>query len=252
MRNVHARGGPRGAEVAATVHVAKWLGIVLVGMVVLLVAAMTLLPLATRHFTDSWGATPDEVAAALPGDDLIPARREISTKALTIDAPPQVVYALIQQMGQHRAGWYGWDWFYNATGSSDFVDGHYSTRIVPELQGVKAGDKIYINNMVAYEVMEADPDKTLVLMTGTLTPEQVEARSVPQTWSANTMAWVVRPAGDGGTRLLLRMRADGTESGFARWMWNGPMNLGGALFSRKTMAGIKRTAEALAEEGQGV
>lgn len=42
------------------------------------------------------------------------------------------------------------------------------------------------------------------------------------------------------------MRADGSETGFARWVWNGPLNFGGALFSRKTMVGIKRTAEALA------
>ena len=152
----------------------------------------------------------------------------------------------MQQMGRHRAGRYGWDWFYNAAGSSGFVDGHYSTRVVPELQHVKVGQKIATNDEVSYTVLQADPGKTFVLAAGSLTPDQLASHSQPAIWTENTMAWVLTPTPDGGTRLVVRMRADGTESGFERWMWNGPLNFGGALFSRKTMVGIKRTAEALA------
>lgn len=223
----------------------KWLGIVLGVLVLGLVVGFLLVPPATRRFTDAWGATPEEVAAKLPGDELFPAEREVSTKAITIAAPPEVVYALIQQMGQHRAGWYGWDWFYDATKSSGFVDGRSSTRIVPELQGVKVGDRIQINDMVAYEVVRADPGEAFVLAAGSLTPEQLGSGTVPDVWTENTMAWVLRPTADGGTRLLLRTRADSSDTGFARWIWNGPLNFGGAMFSRKTMTGIKRTAEAL-------
>lgn len=178
-----------------------------------------------------------------------PGRHSLTTKEKRgpIDAPPETVYALIQQMGQHRAGWYGWDWFYNATGSSDFVDGRYSTRIVPELQGVEVGDKISINDMIAYDVVVAEPNRAFVLVAGSLEPEQLDGGSpMPDTWTENSMAWVLRPTDDGGTRLLLRLRADGSETGFGRWMYNGPLNFGGALFSRKTMVGIKRVAESLA------
>lgn len=219
----------------------------------LLIAGFLIVPPATRGSTDTWGATPEEVAATLPGDDLFPARREVSTRAISIDAPPEVVYALVQQMGQHRAGWYGWDWFYDATGSSDFVDGHHSTRIVPELQNVRVGDRISINDAVAYQVVQADPGAAFVMAAGSLTPEQLAGASdasMPATWSENSMAWVFRPAADGGTRLLLRMRADGTETGFARWLWNGPLNFGSAVFARKTMMGLKRTAEALQVENR--
>lgn len=222
----------------------KWVFTVVAGLVVLLILGFLLVPLATRWFRDSWGATPDEVSAKLPGDELIPAKREVSTKAITIAAPPETVYALIQQMGQHRAGWYGWDWFYNLSKSSDFVDGHFSRRIVPELQNVKVGDHININDMVSYEVVVADLGSAFVLAAGSLDPDQLGS-SMPETWTENTMAWVLRPTADGGTRLLLRMRADGTETGFARWMWNGPLNFGGAIFSRKTMVGLKRVAESL-------
>jgi len=225
---------------------AKWLGIVIAALVAVLVIGLVVVPPATRWFTDGWGATREERAAVLPDDDLFPATREISTKAITIDAPPATVYALVQQMGQHRAGWYGWDWFYNATKSSDFIDGHHSTRIVPQLQGVKVGDSIHINDMVAYRVAAADPGRAFVLAAGSLTPDQLGAQaSRPETWTENTLAFVMRPTPTGGTRLLVRMRADGTETGFARWIWNGPLNFGSALFSRKTMVGIKRTAEEL-------
>ncbi len=227
----------------------KWAALVVGALVAVLVVGFVLVPPLTRTFTDRWGATSEECSAQLPGDDLIPATREISTKAVTIDAPPAVVYALVQQMGQHRAGWYGWDWFYNATNSSDFVDGHYSTRVVPELQDVEVGDTININDMVAYDVVTADPGNAFVLAAGSLEPGQLgqPAASLPETWTENTMAFVMRPTSDGGTRLLLRMRADGTETGFARWVWNGPLNFGGALFSHKTLLGIKRVAEHLAE-----
>lgn len=232
---------------APILAIAKWTGIALATLVGVLILGFLIVPPATRRFTDSWGATPEEVRASLPGDSLFPAQREISTKAITIQAPPDVVYGLLQQMGQHRAGWYGWDWFYDATGSSDFVDGHYSTRIVPGLQDVQVGDKININDMVAYDVVQADAGSTFILAAGSLTPGQLESRSVPETWTENTMAWVLRPTDDGGTRLILRMRADGTDTGFSRWLWNGPLNFGGALFSHKTMVGIKRTAEALSQ-----
>lgn len=226
--------------------VAKWAGMVVGALIGILVVGLLLVPPATRWYTDSWGATEAEATATLPGDDLFPAEREVSTKALTIDAPPDVVYALLKQMGQHRGGWYGWDWFYDATGSSDFVDGHYSTRIVPELQDLNVGDEIAINDMVGYEVLQSDTDSVLILGTGTHKLSELDA-PMPEAWSYNTMAWVLTETDDGGTRMVLRMRADGSESGFARWIWNGPMNFGGALFSRKTMVGIKRTAEALAE-----
>lgn len=230
---------------ATLLTIIKWAAIVLAALLTVLVLGLVLVPPATRWFTDGWGATKAERAAALPGDDLIPATREISTQAVTIDAPPATVYALIQQMGQHRGGWYGWDWFYNATNSSDFIDGHYSRRIVPQLQGVKPGDKIDINDMVAYTVVQAEEPRSFVLATGSLDPMTLPLASMPETWSANTMAFVLRPTDDGKTRLVLRMRADGTETGFGRWMWNGPLNFGGALFSHKTIVGIKRTAEAL-------
>ncbi len=148
-------------------NILKWFGLALLGLFAIFVVGLVLVPPLTRGLTDKWGATPAEVSASYPGDELIDAKREVSTKAVTIDAPPDLVYSLLVQMGQHRAGWYGWDWFYDLTKSSDFVDGHYSTRVVPELQSVKAGDTISINDMVQYTVISAERPKNLVLYVGT-------------------------------------------------------------------------------------
>ena len=98
-------------------NIAKWIGIGVGGLIAILILGLVLVPPATRWFTNGWGATAEERSATLPGDDAFPAKREISTKAVTIAASPETVYALVQQVGQHRGGWYGWDWFYNVTGS---------------------------------------------------------------------------------------------------------------------------------------
>jgi hypothetical protein len=226
------------------VKVLTWAGLGLLGLIGILVAGFVIVPPATRSFTDRWGATPEEVSMEMPGDDLFDARREVSTRAVTIDAPPDLVYSLLVQMGQHRAGWYGWDWFYNLTGSSDFVDGHYSRRIVPELQDLWAGDTISINDMVQYQVVAAERPKYLVLHAGSVEPYEEPTG----TWTANTMAFLIEPLPDDRSRLILRIRADSSETGFAKWVWNNPLNFGGALFARKTIVGLRRTAEEIAAE----
>ncbi|MFP5367956.1 MAG: hypothetical protein ACLGIS_14145, partial [Actinomycetes bacterium] len=44
---------------------------------------------AWRHWHLAWGATPDEVARALPGDDLVKSPTFDATRAITIGAPPE-------------------------------------------------------------------------------------------------------------------------------------------------------------------
>ncbi len=229
--------------------IALWILAGVAGLVGLIVLGSLIVPPLTRARTDTWGATKAEASESLAGDDLFPATREISTKAVTIAAPPALVYSLIVQMGQHRAGWYGWDWFYNLTKSDDFVDGHYSQRVVPELQDVGVGDKISINDMVQYTVVKADKPRSFVLVAGSIPASDLPVTSPPKTWSENSMAFVVKPLPGNASRLILRMRADGSETGFGRWIWNGPLNFGGALFSHKTIVGLKRVAEKLAAEG---
>ena len=45
-----------------------------------------------RRWHLRWGSTPAEVNAALPGDDLLPQAQFRCTRAITIQAPPSLVW----------------------------------------------------------------------------------------------------------------------------------------------------------------
>jgi hypothetical protein len=62
-----------------------------------------------RRWHLRWGATPSEVADVLPGDDLFPNAQYRSTRAITIDAPPEAVWPWLVQVGSNRAGFYSDD-----------------------------------------------------------------------------------------------------------------------------------------------
>ncbi len=75
------------------------------GGAAMITAHLLLRPL-TRPWYGRWGATPDEVALSLPGDDLVENPRLASTRAITIRATPDEVWPWIAQIGQGRGGFY--------------------------------------------------------------------------------------------------------------------------------------------------
>lgn len=229
----------------------KWIAIVLGAVLALLVVAVVVLPPLTRGFTDRWGATDDEVAATYPGDDLVEAPQQDSTRAVYVDAPPALVFALLKQMGYARGGWYGWDWFYKSTGSADFVDGHHSQRIDPDLQGLTLGDSIELFPGAALEAVVFEPGEAVVFYKITDEKNRLLDRSAakPAVFSDMSWAWIVVPEGD-GCRLVLRTRASAQGmGGFVDWLYDRPLELGGAVMGYKTLRGIKRTAEQLHAAG---
>jgi hypothetical protein len=52
----------------------------------------------------TWGATSGEAQQSLPGDDLIPAPDLLSTRAVTVDAPPSAIWPWLMQMGSGKGG----------------------------------------------------------------------------------------------------------------------------------------------------
>lgn len=224
----------------------KWTGIVVGSLVALVVLGSLILPPLTRSHTDRWGATDAEVAMTLPGDELVPDTNQLSTKAITIEAPADTVYSLLVQMGYKRGGWYGWDWFYNMTGSSDFVGGAHATGIVPELQDLGVGDRMEINKMIGYDVLVAERPTTLLMATGFDEKGAPTALDSQAATGGMTWAWIVKDNGDGTSRLLLRTRSGGPQpSAFVDWLYDKPFDLGGAIMGYKTLVGIRDTAEKL-------
>jgi hypothetical protein len=57
-------------------------------------------PLVVRPWYLQWGATEEEAAMPLPGDELVPFPRVQSTRAVTIHAPAEVVWPWLVQFGK--------------------------------------------------------------------------------------------------------------------------------------------------------
>ncbi|HEX6315316.1 MAG TPA: hypothetical protein VFZ73_10680 [Gemmatimonadaceae bacterium] len=144
--------------------------------------------LAWRPRMIRWGATADEAAEALPGDDRTPRPTVQSTRAITIDAPPEKVWPWIVQMGIERGGFYTHDWLERLLFHARYVEGrHSATRIHPELQDLKVGDLVPYGAGAFVPVQEIEPVRHLV----------------------HAEAWVLRPLDGGRTRLIVRYRGTG-------------------------------------------
>jgi hypothetical protein len=81
-------------------------------------------------------ATRAERDAALAGDELIPDGLQ-STRAITIQAPPDAIWPWLVQMGQDRGGFYSHDWLERLFGAEI----HNADRIRPEWQTLAVGTR---------------------------------------------------------------------------------------------------------------
>ena len=127
------------------------------------------------------------------------------------------------------------------------MDGHFSTRVVPELQNIAVGDKFFINSAVSYFVEIDDKPTVFALYGGGDDSGDLRAAdSAKATKASTSWVWVTKQVTLNQTRLILRIRGDMRgQGGFVAWLFNNPLDFGGALFANKTLNGIKTTAEAI-------
>jgi hypothetical protein len=155
------------------------------------------------------GLAPGEAADALPGDQIVAHPRWQSTRAITIDAPPEQVWPWIVQMGfpSHRAGWYTPHWLDRLTFG---IRAESANRIVPELQRLDTGDRIPDSDdwSAYFTVVAIDPPHELVLYSTRHVIKPI--RTINFSW-----AFVVRELRPGTSRLLIRARVDYTPA----WAW---------------------------------
>jgi hypothetical protein len=185
-----------------------------------------------------WGATPDEIALRLPGDELVPTPTWSYNHAVTIDAPPAAVWPWLVQLGQDRGGFYSYEGLENLAG----CDIHNVTEIRPELQRLRVGDRVRMyRNGFGPDVALLQPPHALVL-----------GGAPDRTGSRFTWAFYVLDAGDGRSRLLERGRSF-VGRGVAAALGVGPslMDPVGFVMSRKMLGTIKRLAECTAAAGAG-
>ena len=86
-----------------------------------------------------WGATSEEAASHLPGDELLGDADGVSTRAITINAPAAAVWPWLAQIGPSpRGGAYTYDWIENLLG----LDMHSVDHVLPDFQHPAVGDTI--------------------------------------------------------------------------------------------------------------
>jgi hypothetical protein len=165
-----------------------------------------------------WGATEEEVRRAMPGDALLRPDAPSTTRAIAIDASPEVVFPWLLQIGYGRGGWYSYDWIDN--------DGKPSVdRIDPTLQRLAVGDRIEMLPGLGPVVREIVPDHHIVC-------------------GGETDSWclLVEPTPDGGTRLISRWRQDWPKSA-GTYVWIALTDPGAFLMEQKMLRRIRGLAE---------
>jgi hypothetical protein len=113
---------------------------------------------------DRWGADDEEITAVLPGDELVAADLLRTTRALTIDAPVEMVWPWLAQIGEDRGGFYSYSWLERAAGAHI----HNANTVHSEWQNIRVGDTVWLARRYgerARQVVAAvKPKSHLVLM----------------------------------------------------------------------------------------
>jgi hypothetical protein len=173
-----------------------------------------------------WGATDQEVQGPMPGDDIVPKASLNATRAITIDAPPELVWPWIVQMGYRRAGFYTYALLDNAGLES-------ADRILEEYQPPRMGDWM----PMAKKVSETTAFKVKAFAIN----EWLLWEKPDSTW-----AWKLVPLEGGRTRLISRLKQ--------QYAWKTPgsailtlvlLEFGDFPMMRRVLKGIKARAEGL-------
>lgn len=203
------------------------------GLSILVAGVVAVYVLGIRPWHMRWGATAQEMAMSLPGDPYITPDAEISTRAVTIDAPVRTVWAWLVQAGQNRGGaWYTYEWLENLFAA----EMHPIEHIDPQLQNLQVGDELYFhaggatNPVMAATVLGLEQERALWLTGG---------------WS-----FVLQPQGANSTRLIVRyaMKPDALLYPFLSYTIFEPAHF---VMESGMMLGIKAHAERAPQHNMG-
>jgi hypothetical protein len=205
----------------------KWPARILVAVAGVAASVVAIERLYSRFLRDwvlTWGATAEEAARPLPGDDLLARADIVATRAIGIDAPPSAIWPWLVQMGPGRAGAYTYDWIENLFG----LNMHSADRIHPEWQNLGVGDVLRSrNDRPGMRVEILGPERTL------------SSRSEAGDW---VWTFVLVPE-DGSTRLISRNRIAMKGAAAGQRLGMLVMEPGSLIMERRMLLGIKQRAE---------
>lgn len=195
------------------------------------IAGTVLLSPLLRRAYARWGASDEELAEALPGDEQVPDATLHSTRAITISAAPSAVWPWLVQLGQGRGGLYSYQGLENLAGCRI----ENADRILPEHQRLAVGDPIRMGppGYPWFRVAALAPEQHLVLRA-----------CDPKTGAPGGMSWAfVLRATTGGCRLLVRgrMRIGAGPGEFLVWrVFTDPIWF---VMERRMLLGLRERAE---------
>jgi len=200
-------------------------------------AAIAVYRARLRQWMYTWGAADTEVAAALPGDELILADARRTTRALTINAPPSEIWPWLAQIGEDRAGFYSYSLLERAVGA----DIHNADTVHPEWQNIIAGETIWLARRYgerARQVVAAvEPQSYLMLMSPADFTRMQRGEKATGGWSFH-----LRPTA-GGTRLLIRGSGGAVGQPF--------FDIPHFIMEQKMMRGIRDRAQSISLRQSG-
>jgi hypothetical protein len=191
------------------------------------------------HRMATWGATEHEVAASMPGDEIVGRARYRSTHAVTIDTPPAGVWPWLVQMGQGRGGLYSYDRLENLLG----LEIHSAREIDAELQALSVGDVIRLvpegtEPPLRFRVARLTAPSLLVLG-----PDGTRCEALAKRLPFPCWTFQVSPVGAGSCRLVVRFQADFTPTPLGWLSYKYALTPVHFVMERKMMLGIKQRAE---------
>jgi hypothetical protein len=192
---------------------------------------------------ERWGATDDEARMALPGDELIAEPAQQCTRAITVEAEPADVWPWIIQIGADRGGFYSYEWLENMFG----LGIHNCDVLVPEWQQRAEGDLVLADakGSGGWYVMQVRPEEALVLQVADVQAGHPLRRDEQFGWEFS-WSFVLRPAPDGRSRLLVRER-----TGFGNRLTSlamAPIGIVSFVMTQRMLRGVKTRAEARTEQ----
>jgi len=171
----------------------------------------------------TWGATSQEAARPMAGDELQTKPLINWTNAVTINAPVEQVWPWIAQMGDRRGGFYSYTWIERLVSGVPYKN---ADRILPEFQDPQPGTSIIEGQL---SIAEVEAGRSLF------------AKNVSEgmgwTWT-----WQLDPAGENQTRLVNRIRISVPKE-FENPAVTFVMGVGAFVMEQNMMQGTKIRAE---------
>jgi len=200
--------------------------------VILTLAVLYWFPL--RRWMSRWGAAPSELARVMAGDSLLIDPVYSGTMAVTINARPEHIWPWLVQIGYRRGGLYSYDWLDRLFG---FLDRPSATRILPEFQQLKVGDRIPMGQGPSWPVAVLEPERALVL-------DMRNLGAIDWVWQFGLFRV------DGNRTRLVSRSSVRTRSAWARLLTHA-IEPSGFVMTRRMLLGLKERAEGLASARAG-